>query len=572
MLRSVFAFLKEQEFVLLFLVTALGQLLARLKWRGISLGIVASTLVVAMLGSFWSFQKHEIAFELPQDLQTMFFNLYIFCVGLRVGPQCFAGLEKNGRQFLAVAMVSVVLTPVAAILCGWAFQMDAGTLAGIVSGSNTASAAFGAAQSAATLETVGPTAQALAANLSVSFALGYAVSLIIFVLVLPYFRKLSRSDTTAAAAKLEHEMTAGKAPLPQTEGALDFPYGAPVDIRVYRVRSKQLIGKTIASLQHLYPQVSVEQIRREGKLLSVNGSLALDEGDEVALGAALPEQLRGTTAVGEEVDAPELRVVHPETSDVVITRPELAGKSLDELRRGPGHGLHYSAAFRMGEQIPLGPQTRFNRNDVLRVTGSKSHVDALAAAAGDIVRTSVATDLFTVAAGLVLGSLLGAVTVPVAGIKLGIGTAAGLLLVSIVMSWLRTLYPTLGGPFPEPARQLLEDLGLGIFISIVGLNAGPGLVTAIGAGTVGPILVSTLIVGFVPAISAWYFGIYVLKLNPALLLGAVAGARQSSPGLKVAQDSVRGKIPAVGFPVPFTVTTLVFTFLGYLTMVLWPIK
>src|SRR5579862_1186432 len=163
----VFAFLKQQSFVLMFLVIGAGFVLARIKIFSISLGVVAWTLIFGLLLSLWAVQSANISFALPPFLQSTFFDLYIFCVGLRVGPQCFAGLERNGKKFVGVAVVTLVVTAVLALLCGWFFRLDAGTLAGVVAGSNTASASFGAAESAAQSGAAGPNGEALAVNLSV---------------------------------------------------------------------------------------------------------------------------------------------------------------------------------------------------------------------------------------------------------------------------------------------------------------------------------------------------------------------------------------------------------------------
>jgi putative transport protein len=570
-MTHVFAFLKEQPFVLEFLVVGAGFVLARIKIFGISLGVVAWTLIFGLLLSLLAARFAKVSFTLPSILQTIFFNLYIFCVGLRVGPQCFAGLERNGKQFVGVAVTALAMTPVLAALCGWFFHFDAGTLAGLIAGSNTASAAFGAAQSAALSGAAGPGGAALAVSLSVSFAIAYAMSLGGFVVALPLLPKLTKTDVRAAARQADDELGAGKAPLPQTPEALHCEY-LPVDIRAYRIERPRAVGKSVEVLKELHPRVSIEGVRRAGRMLPVQGNLVLQLGDEVALGGRLEQQHRILQEVGPEIEVPELLDFNPETAEAVITREDLAGKTLDEVMRGAGHGLFFNAAFRMGEEIPLKPQTQFKRGDVLRVTGTKAHIDTLAAAAGNVVKASSTTDLLTVSAGLVVGGLIGAIAIHIGHIRLSVGTAGGLLIVAIVMSWLRTRYPQLGGPVPETGRQLLEDLGLSIFVATVGLGAGPGLTKALGAGMVGPIVATTAVLGFVPPVLAWLAGIFLFKLNPALLLGAVTGARQSSPSLKIAQHAVHSSSPAIGFPVPFTIATLALTFYGYLTVVLWPIK
>lgn len=570
-MTTMFGFLKEQPFVLVFLVVGAGFLLARVRIFGISLGIVTWTLIFGLLISLVAIQSASVSFALPQIVQTIFFNLYIFCVGLRVGPQCFAGLEHNGKQFVGVALAALIAVPVLASLCGWFFHFDAGTLSGLIAGSNTASAAFGAAESAVQSGAAGPEGRALEANLSVSFAIAYALSLGGFVVALPLLPKLTKSDASAAAREAEDDLLAGKAPLPQTPDALRCGY-LPVDIRAYRIERPRAVGKSVQVLKELHPKVSIEGVRRAGRMLPVQGNLVLQLGDEVALGGRFEQQQRILQEVGPEIDIPDLRDFQPETAEAVITRDDLVGQTIDEVLRGAGHGLFFNAAFRMGVEIPLNPQTEFKRGDVLRVTGTKAHIDTLAATAGSIVKASSTTDLLTIAAGLVAGGLIGAIALHIGHIRLSIGTAGGLLIVAIVMSWIRTRYPQLGGPVPETGRQLLEDLGLSIFVAAVGLSAGPGLMKALSSGMVGPMVVTTAVLGFVPPVVAWLTGIFLFNLNPALLLGAVTGVRQSSPSLKIAQYAVHSSSPAIGFPVPFTISTLVLTFYGYLMMVLWPIK
>ena len=567
----MFGFLQEQPFVLIFLTVGAGFVLARLKLFGISLGAVVWTLIFGLLLSLAAVRFADISFSLPPIVQTIFFNIFIFSIGLRVGPQCFAGFERNGKKFVGVAIVSLTLVPILAGLCGWLFHLDAGTVAGLIAGSNTASASLGAAESAARRGLAGPNGAALSLNLSVSFAISYALSLAGVDALLRLLPKLTKTDLRSAVQRAEDELGADRAPLPQTPEALRHEY-LPVDIRAYRIEKARVVGKSVDVLKHLHPRVSIERVRRAGTMLPVQGNLVLQLGDEVALGGRVEQQERILQEVGPEIDVPELLDIHPETADAVIIRDELAGETLEEILRGPGHGLFFNAAFRMGEEIPLKPHTEFKRGDVLRVTGPKPRIELLAAAAGAVVQSSSVTDLLTIAAGLVVGAVLGTLALQIGSIRLSLGSTGGILLVAILESWIRTRYPQLGGPIPEPARQLLEDLGVSVFIATIGLGAGIGLIRAFSSGVIGPIIVTTVVLGFVPPVVAWLVGTYIFKLNSAFLLGAVAGAKQNSPALKLAQSIIGSSTPAIGFPVPFTIATLVLTFYGYLAIVFWPIK
>jgi len=268
--------------------------------------------------------------------------------------------------------------------------------------------------------------------------------------------------------------------------------------------------------------------------------------------------------IGPEVDAPELRTGAPETVEVVVHQRDVDGRTLEELAAGIGHGLVLNAFFRGGEVVPVGPTTTVRIGDVLRVTGSESRIADVEQNVGRVVRPNLATDIVTLAVGLALGAFLGAITIPVGGIRLTLSSSVGLLLVGIALSTLRTRNPGLGGPFPEPARQLLEDLGLNVFIAILGINSGLGVVSAVKAGALMPIVGGCLLVGFVPAILAWVIGQYGMKMNSALLLGGVAGARCNSAGMRAGQEASDSDVPAISYPVAFAISNVLFTFMAYM--------
>ena len=167
-----------------------------------------------------------------------------------------------------------------------------------------------------------------------------------------------------------------------------------------------------------------------------------------------------------------------------------------------------------------------------------------------------------------MGALLGTLSVKIGGVTLTLTASVGLLMVGIALSTLRTRAPAFGGPFPEPARRLLEDLGLNVFVAILGVNAGAGVIDAIARGAVGPILLGCLIVGFIPPVIGWLVGTKVLKMNTALLLGAVAGGRCNSPGMRVATEVSESNVPAISYPVTFAISNVILTLMSYVLAVL----
>ena len=555
------AWLSRQPFILLFLVVAAGIALGRVKIKGVGLGATASALIIALgVSVLTSVRGAKIA--VPELAGTIFFNVFMFSVGMKVGPQFLAGLKRDAGKFFFFGL----FMPVAAI--GLMLAMRAlmplapGLLPGILAGSNTATPGLGAAQAAYTATHAGNQAATLA-NLSTSFAFAYCLSTVLFVL----FAKLPDlfgRDTARAAREFEERLRepSSSAPLP---GTADEFMGGPLPVarRSYQLEKPEPVGHRLGELRRTYPLVAIERVLRGGQLLEPRDDVVLQPHDTLALYGRVPRLLNAASVIGPEVDVPELGDIGSETVDVVAHHPDAVGKTILALASDVGHGLYLNAMFRGGVQIPWGPDTIVRRGDVVRVTGSNWRIKTLEAHMGRVVRPSVSTDIVTLALGVSAGSLLGAVTIPIGSLKLAMGSAVGLLLVGIVLSILRTRQPGFGGPFPEPARQLLEDLGLNIFVVVMGLNAGSGVLKALSAGALAPILIGTLVVGFVPAVIAWVMGAFVFKMNGALLLGAVAGGRCNSAGLRAAQETSQSNVPALSYPVTFALSNVVLTIMTY---------
>jgi putative transport protein len=271
--------------------------------------------------------------------------------------------------------------------------------------------------------------------------------------------------------------------------------------------------------------------------------------------------------IGPEIHDPRVPAIDLETVDVVQKNDAILGKKLGELASNVGHGLYLNAVFRGGERLPLVPGVSIQKGDVFRVTGSRERLARLEDTVGPVVRSSLSTDTLTLALGLALGGFIGGLALPIGNIKFSLGSVA-LLLVGVFFSAIRTRNPALGGPFPEPARQLFEDLGLNVFVAILGLNAGMGVVKAIQSGAIVPALIGSAIVGCLPPLVAWALGQYRLNMNIAELLGAVAGARCSSPGMRAAQETAQSAAPAIAYPVTFAISNVMFTLITYFFAIL----
>ncbi len=560
-------FMARQPFLLLILVVGVGYALGSVKVRGFALGATSTTIVLGLAVSTVA-DRLGIPIAYPDLVSDVFFYLFIFAVGIRVGPQFWLGVKREGARFAVLGLIAPLLAPALAWACGAMFHLPRGSVVGLLGGAMTSTPTLGGAQSALASRVArmpeGTTVEEVSANLSTAFAITYVVGMAGFLLLMKLPPKLSKTSVRSAAREIDGKLAA-QPPSPGTADAL-APQRVPADIRVYRVENDALIGETLASLRAHHPRGAVLEIRRRGRGVELRDDLRLERGDEIAIAGRIEVLVERASLVGPEVA--RRAAVPIETAEVVVTRDALAGTSLAELQRGAGHGLYLGGLFRAGDQIPATVDTALHKGDVLRVTGDVRRIEALAKAAGAVSRSDVATDIVFLTSGLAIGAAIGAVQVDVAGVRLSLGIAGGLLLTGLFISVLRTRRPQLGGPFPEPARRLLEDLGLVVFVAVLGLNAGAELVEAVRSGMVVPLLIGAVIVGIVPPVAVWLVGARIMKMNAAVLFGAVAGAATNSAGLRTAEEDSRSHAPAIGFPVPFAFGTILLTLAGYVLMLL----
>ncbi len=243
-------FLGEQPFVLMFLVLALGTIVGRRTIGFISLGSTAGTLLAGILISLWAHLGYGIRYEVPTLLTTVALNLFMFAVGLKVGPQFFAGLRRDGVKFVAISLVVVGLNFAIAFGASKALGLAPGFATGIISGSMTDTAVIGAAtgavQSGSYQPPDGVTPEDVIGHVAAGYAITYLFALIGIILLVRYLPRLSRIDAKAAAREAEASYGGGEGTLPIAgTGAGNVMTRLGIDARAYRVENPALIGQRL---------------------------------------------------------------------------------------------------------------------------------------------------------------------------------------------------------------------------------------------------------------------------------------------------------------------------------------
>ena len=564
-MEAIFLFLKANPFLLLFLTVGLAVWIGKFSVKGYGLGMVAAAIVVGVALATWA-STYGVQLQLDNFAKSLMYYLFMYGVGLRVGPSFFNSLKKDGLTFTVLAVICAVLGLGLVVVLSKLFGLPPGAAGGILAGSQTMSAAIGTAEMAVSQGAYkvpeGSTPEAISAMIALGYGISYIWGTVGIILICKYLPKWWGVDAGKAAKEYEEQHG-----VPNLDDVGLSGY-RPVGLRAYRLENKQTAGKTIAQLRQSYPQYRILNIVRGGEVLGASADLTMQMGDIVALGGRLEDLTANMGLLGPEVPDAKALAIPLDQAEILVTEKGMEGRALKEFRHEEFAGqIQLLRLERGGVPIPLGAETQLKRFDVLFVAGLKSAVEKVAAVLGKVARPSTVTDLLTLSIGMILGLLIGSINVPVGSFSVGLGNAGGLLLsgifVSSAVSRLRFF-----GSTPNAARNILEDLGLVTFVGIVGINAGASLL----AQLTGVVALKIFLVGFIastiPPFVTWALGYHLFKVNPAVLMGGVAGARSHSGPAREAAKEIDSSVPWVGFPVGYAVSGVLLTVFGYFAMIL----
>jgi len=542
--------LRDNPELAVFLTLAVGFVIGRLRIGSFTLGNVVGTLLAGVFIG-------QLQVNVPPIVKVVFFDLFLFATGYKVGPQFFRGLRKNALPQVMVTVVLCITSLVTTLIAARLLDYDSGTAAGLMAGAFTESTVIGTAGNAiAQLDLPEAEKQRMINNIPVAYAVSYLVGTGFVVWLLSNLApRLLRVDLKAESRKLAESM-GGMAALAGRSAA-----HREWDLRAYRLADAHA-NRQVGEFERSFApeRVFVQRIRRQGRCVEPSYESTLDVGDVVAVAGRRSVHLADGAVIGEEVADAELLDFPVIVADLVVTHGAMVDRSLQDLASEFGRGVVLVKLIRGGEEIPHTAETTVERGDLLRVAGSQPDVDRVGAVLGYLERPTSETDVVFLAIGIVVGGLLGILSITVGDLPLSLTASGGALIMGLVFGWLRSVRPTFGR-IPEPALWVFDTIGLAVFIAVVGLSAGPSFVE--GLRQTGP---SLLVVGFVvamtPHIVAILFGRYVLGMNPVILLGACAGAGTVTAALRAIQDEADSRLPVLGYTVPYAVGNILLTAWG----------
>jgi len=545
--------LRHNPELAIFLTLALGFFVGRLKIGGFSLGTVVGTLLAGVLVG-------QLDVRVPAIVKTVFFDLFLFTTGYKVGPQFFRGLKKDAFAQVTLTVVLCVTCLMTAFGAAKLLGYDMGTAAGLLAGSFSESTVIGTAGEAINRLTISAEDKArLVNNIPIAYAVTYLIGTAGLVWFLPVIGPKLMGVNLKAESKKAQAKVAGA---PEAEPGISSA-ARRFDVRAYRVANEDIVNRTVAELEARPKAVRVFilRIRRQGEIVEVQPSTVIRWDDVIAVAARHEVLVEHGDKIGPEVEDPTLLDIPVETLDVVVTNRTLTALTLAELGRLEiARGVFLKKLVRAGEEMPIVPETRIDRGDVVSLVGTKAEVERASRALGYPDWPTNTTDMIFVGTGIVLGGLFGLLSVTVAGVPLTLTASGGALIMGLVFGWLRSVRPTFGR-IPEPAIWIFDTVGLCTFIGVVGISAGPGFMTGLQTTGISLVVVG-LVCALIPHTVAILIGRYVLRMDPLILLGACAGAGTITAALRAIQDEAQSKVPALGYTVPYAIGNILLTAWG----------
>lgn len=535
----------------IFLTLGVGFWIGKLKYKTFSLGTVTSVLLVGVIVG-------QMDIPIPGPIKSVFFLLFLFAIGYSVGPQFFRALKGSGikQVIFAVAMCLACLGVTAGVaLC---FGYNAGEAIGLFAGSQTISAVIGVGDD--TIRNMSISAadkQSWIDIVPVCYAVTYIFGTIGSAYILAYIGPAMLGGikkVKAQTAELEQTMNSSSI----TNDPAFINALRPVTFRAYKADGEFFDQpRTVAEIeQHITElgrRIYVDRVRQGGKIVDdPAATVKISKGDELVLSGRREFVVEDESWLGPEVADYELLNFAVEKIPVTISSKSCDGITVDQLRAMPEMtGVAISHISAAGQSIPVLAQTKIYRGDIVTLAGLQREVDTAIKAIGYPDRPTNVTDMVFVGLGIFIGAIIGAITIHLGGIPVSLSTSGGALIAGLVLGWLRSKHPTFGR-IPESSVWLLNNLGLNMFIAVIGITAAPSFISGLKeAGWM--LFVAGVLSTSLPLIIGVWMGAKIFKFHPAINLGCCAGARTTTASLGAIQDAINSTTPALGYTVTYAI-------------------
>lgn len=514
-------------------VIAAGVLLGKIKIFGISLGVTFVLFVGILVGHF-GFTGNTSILNFVQDFGLI---LFVFCIGLQVGPSFFSSFKKGGVAMNMIAVGIVALNIAVALIIYFALQgrVDIPMMVGVLCGAVTNTPGLGAANEALTqINYNGP-------QIAMGYACAYPLGVMGIILSMILIRLICRIDLN----KEEEEIKRGEEANPHLK-----PFFLNLE-----VHNEALQGKTVLQVRNFLARdfVCSRIMKSDGCVYIPNANTVLEINDKMFIVCAEDDSEAIITFIGPEVkdvnwdDAGKTE--KPMVSRrILVTQSNINGKTLGELHFSSMYGVNVTRVNRSGMDLFASRQLTLQVGDRVMVVGPQDAVDRVAGLLGNQLKRLDHPNIVTIFVGILCGILFGSLPLAIPGIPtpIKLGLAGGPLIISILIGRFGhkvklVTYTTMS------ANLMLREVGLALFLASVGIKAGGSFVQTVVEGD-GLLYVGIgFLITIIPLIIMGIVARWRHKLNYYTLMGLIAGSNTDPPALAYANQVSSNDAPAVGY-------------------------
>ncbi|MBR0335661.1 MAG: putative transporter [Alistipes sp.] len=506
--------------LILGLTIAVGLLLGRIKFGSVSLGITWVLFVGIVLSHFGLGIDPQIC----HFIKEFGLILFVYSIGLQVGPGFFSSLKEGGVTLNSLAVMIILLGCATCYTIHVITGEDLTTMIGVLSGAVTNTPGLGAAQQTVS-DTIanGALASEVTNRLASAYAVAYPLGVVGIIISMLLIRYLFR-------IKLEREKILAE--------RSDAPKTIRIDLKV---SNKGIIGKRIEDIAHITrSKFVVARMIRDGKQQIASGDTELHEGDimRVVISNRDVELVQSLIGESVQIDDKEWQTSasNLEKRRILVTKSGINGKHISDLHIRESYNVTITRVVRAGIELVATYELRLQMGDVVVVVGRKNDLDQVAAILGNSVRRLDHPNLLPIFIGIFLGVLLGSIPIMLPGVPLPVklGLAGGPLVVAILMARYGPNYKLVTFT-TNSANMMIREIGISLFLAAVGLGAGEGFVSAIANGVYCWILYGVIIT-MLPLLITGVIARKVFKLDYFSIMGLMSGAMTDPPALAYANS------------------------------------
>ena len=525
--------------LLLSVVIAIGIQLGKFKVFGVSLGITLVLFVGILLGHLGFSINHEIL----HFFKEFGLILFVYSVGMQVGPGFFSSFKQGGVTLNILACGVVLLGVLTAIILHFVTGIPIPTMVGILSGAVTNTPGLGAAQQAYQ-DMYGMADDTIALGYAVAYPLG-VIGIILAIIIVRY---LFNVNFNKEKAQLE------------SEDLSHLNEAKPISLLV---RNPAIFNKTVGELSVLmeHRDFVISRIWHNSnkQIEIVTADTVLNENDKIFVVTTETDVETVKAFIGEEIKMERKQWIRMESQfinrRILVTKPELNGKRLGQLKLRKLYGINITRISRAGVDLVATPGLTLQVGDRVNVVGTENAIASVEKVLGNSMKRLNEPNLITIFVGIALGILLGSIPITFPGIPqpVKLGLAGGPLIVAILISRFGYHYKLITYT-TQSANLMLREVGITIFLACVGIGAGDGFVDTIvnngGFAWIG----YGFIITFLPLLIIGCIGYYFCKVNYFTLMGLMAGSMTDPPALAYSNTTAENDAPSVGYATVYPLT------------------